>query len=74
MDDFSSIQTALLRNDVCMSEQGLQGFVGALALDSLIAFKTQHASSTSAVRNLTPADIAAIDRVVSTLGSLRDKA
>ena len=71
---FSNIQAALLLNDVFISEQELQGFVGSLALDSLIAFKNQHASSTSAVRDLTILDIAAVEQVVSTLGSLRDKA
>lgn len=70
----SNIQATLLLNDVFISEQELQGFVGSLALDSLIAFKTQQTSSSSAVRDLTALDIVAVEQVVSTLGSLRDKA
>lgn len=71
---FSNIQAALLHNDVFLNEQDLQGFVGSLALDSLMAFKAGRRASSSAVKELTAADIAAVERVVSTLGSLRDKA
>lgn len=70
----SGIQAALAHGDVRVSEDELQGLIGSLSLDSLVAFRRTPVLPSSTRQKLTKANVEAIGRVANASGSLRNRA